>query len=508
MSENTKKKKTLTAALAVGLAAIMAIGGGTFAYLQGESQEVKNDFKTNQVTVDLDETTGNDYNIIPGTSQPKDPKVTVTNTIDAYVFVEVTDATDGLVTYDIADGWTKLDGYDNIYYREVSANADVKEFDVLKDNTVSYDAKLLNSDMVDENGVLKEGIALTFKAYAIQKTPFNSPTDAFKGKDAAIVDDPASLQEEIDKAEDGDTIILNNDITTTEPLEVAAPEDDLKEITVDLNGNTIKSEHSYWYMYVDDHSNINFKNGTIDCCCNGFWVENSAKLTLDNVTLNAKGLHDKKGNPNEENEFPFAIYTRTSGVNEGVTITLNDSVINSKTYGIASYNDKCKVIIDGCDINTNGFGVYQHGNHAPSTYTIRNSNITDTASAGIFISNSVSNGTLQTMTIENSTVTGPTAVELKHTNATITGSTLIASDTEVSSVINGTGTCTSGYALAVTSNKVIDYVTGTVNVVDSQLYTGSAEGQPNGKYFVFQPADGASVTINGTLVQDYGTYAG
>jgi len=186
MSENTKSKKTLTTALAIGLAAVMTIGGGTFAYLHGETQEVKNEFKTNNVIVDLDETTGNQYDIIPGTSQSKDPKVTVTNTIDSYAYVEITDATDGLVTYDIADGWTKLDGYDNVYYREVAANADVKEFYVLKDNTVSYAAKLLNSDMVDENGQLKEGVALTFKAYAVQKTPFDNPVNAFELGMAAV----------------------------------------------------------------------------------------------------------------------------------------------------------------------------------------------------------------------------------------------------------------------------------------------------------------------------------
>ena len=35
----------------------------------------------------------------------KDPKVTVDATVDSYVYVEVTDATKGLVSYVIADGW-------------------------------------------------------------------------------------------------------------------------------------------------------------------------------------------------------------------------------------------------------------------------------------------------------------------------------------------------------------------------------------------------------------------
>ena len=73
------KKKMTTTALAVALAVLLLIGGGTFAYLQSTSKDVKNNFSANQVTVNLNETTGSDYNIVPGTSQKKDPKVTVNN---------------------------------------------------------------------------------------------------------------------------------------------------------------------------------------------------------------------------------------------------------------------------------------------------------------------------------------------------------------------------------------------------------------------------------------------
>ena len=91
------KKKMLTTGLAVALAVLLLIGGGTFAYLQSNSNDVKNSFKANKVMVDLKETTGQDYDMIPGTSQEKDPTVTVDATVDAYVYVEVTDATEGLV---------------------------------------------------------------------------------------------------------------------------------------------------------------------------------------------------------------------------------------------------------------------------------------------------------------------------------------------------------------------------------------------------------------------------
>lgn len=71
---STKKRKMTTTALAVVLAVLLLIGGGTFAYLQSTSKDVKNNFSANKVTVDLSETTGNDYNIVPGTTEKKDPK--------------------------------------------------------------------------------------------------------------------------------------------------------------------------------------------------------------------------------------------------------------------------------------------------------------------------------------------------------------------------------------------------------------------------------------------------
>lgn len=210
--QTSKKKKILTSALAVALAAVMLMGG-TYAYLQDETDEVTNNFKTNDVFVDLDETTGSDYNIIPGTEQAKDPKVTVDNTVDAYVYVEITDNTDGLVTYEIADGWTLVDGFTNVYYREVAADADVKEFSVLKDDKVIYDAALENSDMVDENGNLKADVALTFKAYAIQKEPFNDPAVACP---LTSVD---ALGDAIANAEAGDVITVTGG-TVTEALTI------------------------------------------------------------------------------------------------------------------------------------------------------------------------------------------------------------------------------------------------------------------------------------------------
>lgn len=245
----TKKKKLLTTGLAVALAALLLIGGGTFAYLQSQTDNTVNTFSTNEVKVNLDETTGSGYNIIPGTTQDKDPKVTVENTVDAYVFVEVTDTTEGLVTYDIAEGWTKLDGYDDVYYRAVAKEATDKEFSVLKDDKVTYSAALENSNMLDKDGNLKKGIELTFKAIAIQKEGFADAASAYQMKDAVYtanaIDAKAALTA-------GQSVVLSDNINFNDYAEESKSSSlyvsSKKSVTIDLNGKTITGRSNSKYF--------------------------------------------------------------------------------------------------------------------------------------------------------------------------------------------------------------------------------------------------------------------
>lgn len=208
------KKKLIPMGTAVILAGAVLIGGGTYSYLSQTTDDITNNFNAGIMQVQLDETTGQDYNIIPGTTEAKDPTVTVNNTVDCYVYVEVTDTTAGLVNYAITDGWTLLDGYTDVYYRKVEANASEKpqEFSVLKDDKVSYASTLNNDNMIDdESGALKEGLNLTFKASAIQMEPFNDAVNAYCVINAESVDNADDV---ITKLNDDTTtcIISNGDI--------------------------------------------------------------------------------------------------------------------------------------------------------------------------------------------------------------------------------------------------------------------------------------------------------
>ena len=337
-----KKKKLLTTGLAVALAALLLIGGGTFAYLQSESKDVVNKFKTNEVKVDLTETTGGQYNIIPGTTQEKDPKVTVDNSVDAYVYVKVTDKTEGLVTYEIAEGWTKLEGYDDVYYREVSASEDAQEFSVLKDNKVTYSAALKNSDML-ENGELRDGIELTFKAYAIQKEPFADAAAAYSMENAVVVKTAEAFAEAL---ESGQSIILSKDIVVSNVLEI--PKGSVS--VLDLNGKTITTEGNGSLgqdrPIVNEGTLTVIGNGTIDTSNTGGYgaIRNYGKLTIENGVFKGDGIGGGSAVDNQSGGVTIingGTYYATAAVmnRTNATMTINDGDFEGVSNDNAKYSE-------------------------------------------------------------------------------------------------------------------------------------------------------------------------
>lgn len=203
------KKKILTAALASTLAATVIAGAGTFAYLQANTGTITNKFGKNAdeglditltetgVTLDNEGNGEKIYEIKQNQTDDKDPTVTVTNNIDVFTFVEISDKTtldnNKIVNYLVDEGWTKMtdeladyelvnDEVTDVYYRIVAADADNKEFPVIKDNEITY-AQNVTGDKIDNDDV-----TIAFQAFCIDKRPFVedgkqeivSATDAYK----------------------------------------------------------------------------------------------------------------------------------------------------------------------------------------------------------------------------------------------------------------------------------------------------------------------------------------
>lgn len=172
MKNHANRRSVSSKAFAAVLALVLVLGcalGGTVAWLVAKSDPVVNTFTYGDININLEETTGSSYKIIPGVDIAKDPKVTVEADSEAcWLFVKVEETgtfVDGKVTYSVADGWTALTGQPGVYYREVGAVTADTDFYVLKDNVVKVSDTLTKEDIKD----ITTRPTLTFTAYAVQK---------------------------------------------------------------------------------------------------------------------------------------------------------------------------------------------------------------------------------------------------------------------------------------------------------------------------------------------------
>lgn len=175
-----KKLAVMLASLALVLCTVI---GGTLAWLVTETAPVVNTFTYGDINITLQETdtnkdgdndpNTNTYPMVPGNTITKDPKVTfMANSEDAWLFVKLQKSAnfDDFMTYEMADGWTKLDNVDGVYYREVSKAAQDAEFTVIKGDTVTVKGEV-TKEMLNalDSGANKNYPKLTVTAYAVQR---------------------------------------------------------------------------------------------------------------------------------------------------------------------------------------------------------------------------------------------------------------------------------------------------------------------------------------------------
>lgn len=172
------------------LALVLVFGcavGGTFAWLTAKTDPVVNTFTYGDINIDLAETTGTGYKIVPGMNISKDPKVTAKAGSEAcWLFVKVeeenwptfkeADNSTAKIAYEIASGWTALEGVSGVYYREVDAAAADTSFEVIKGNLITVSENLTKAEV---NTVVTVQPKLTFTAYAVQKDGVADAADAW-----------------------------------------------------------------------------------------------------------------------------------------------------------------------------------------------------------------------------------------------------------------------------------------------------------------------------------------
>lgn len=110
------------AVVAVCSAAVL----GTMAWLVDTSETVVNKFINTDIDVDVEETSGDTYEMIPGWNLTKDPKVTVNaDSVDCWVFVKLEKSAnyDSYLIHSVDSSWTQGDGTSipsDVYYRKVT----------------------------------------------------------------------------------------------------------------------------------------------------------------------------------------------------------------------------------------------------------------------------------------------------------------------------------------------------------------------------------------------------
>lgn len=184
-----RRRGVSTRAFVALLALVLVIGcvaGGTVAWLVATTDTVTNTFTYGDINIELTETTGTDYKIIPGVDITKDPKVTVKAKSEAcWLFVKVEESgtfVANKVTYQIADGWTKGDGTNipaNVYYREVAAVTADTSYYVLKGNDTYPNGVVTVSQDLTKSDIPATKPTLTFTAYAVQKEGIDDAATAW-----------------------------------------------------------------------------------------------------------------------------------------------------------------------------------------------------------------------------------------------------------------------------------------------------------------------------------------
>lgn len=162
----------------------------TLAYLKSKDS-VENTFTVGKVAITLDESKvdeygvvteeqtkvkNNNYKLIPGHLYIKDPVVHFLADSEAsYIFVKIENGLSAIETGTtieqqvLTNGWTKLDGQTDIYYKKVAATS------------INIDYPVFTSFQIDGEADIQRyaDTNIIITAYAIQADGFSSAVDAF-----------------------------------------------------------------------------------------------------------------------------------------------------------------------------------------------------------------------------------------------------------------------------------------------------------------------------------------
>ncbi len=176
-------RRKLTVMIAVAVCALIVGIGFTFAHMIAVTSPLENTFTVGNIEISLTESTGAAYQMIPGTSVKKDPRVTVNAGSEAcWLFVKLEKSADfdTYLTYSVADGWTALDGQVGVYYRELPVTTLNVSFGVILNDTVTVKDTVTEAQL--DAVTVSPNLRLT--AYAVQREGVNDVALAWQELEA------------------------------------------------------------------------------------------------------------------------------------------------------------------------------------------------------------------------------------------------------------------------------------------------------------------------------------
>lgn len=173
------RRRTRNVLLIVSMMLVVAMAsvGVTVAWLTDTTTTITNTFTSSDINIELAETTGTSYKMVPGATITKDPVATVkANSEACWLFVKLEKSAnfDSFMEYQIAAGWKEVPGNAGVYYRAVGTSPAViaadQSYDVLLNDTVTVKDSVKKEDM---NALTSANYpTLKVTAYAVQQEGF------------------------------------------------------------------------------------------------------------------------------------------------------------------------------------------------------------------------------------------------------------------------------------------------------------------------------------------------
>ena len=302
----------------------------------------------------------------------------------------------------------------------------------------------------------------------------------------------ATLQEAITAAQNGDTVVLLNDIDNSAVEKQCEAGVFEKDITIDLNGHFVKGNYSYGAIYtygdyvygdtadllITDNS-IN-KNGYLENVSEEghatIFQYDDSKLTIKDIAIKGKA----------DGVYQHDTYnTLTVGQGASVEVDgLNGVLVN------AGHNN---VVVDGGSITSESFAINIQGSYFKTTVN----DGTVSSSYGIFSNTKGSNASINVNggSIKGSGEFGAIYLQGKSTvnvaGGNVTGGQYGIYSSKASSTINVSGGTVSGSLIGVFSKGASD----KVNISSSGVVTCTGNG-----YGVYTTGTGAEVSVTGGSV--------